>query len=178
MVAKEGHNWILLPLPNPSKRTQPILLVKSMQHSLKGCSRGKGRNKLSWGLSDWSKRDLGDGSIGESVTTKKPKWYQTLPSQLHAVLEEYDDVFLQDLPFGLSPMRQEHQFKIDLEDKVPLVHRSLYKMNPLKLEEAKKQIQGMLENGFIRPLDSLYGAPVLFIPKKDGRALQVFGHAI
>ena len=37
-------------------------------------------------------------------------------------------------------MRQGHEFKIDLEDDVPPVHRPLYKMSPLELEEAKKQI--------------------------------------
>ena len=45
---------------------------------------------------------------------------------------------------------------------------SLYKMSPLELEEAKKQIESMLEHGFIRPSDSPYGAPILFVPKKDG----------
>ena len=74
----------------------------------------------------------------ESMTTKKPKWDQALPSQIHVVLEEYDDVFPQDLPLGLRPMRQGHQFKIDLEDGVPLIHRPLYKISPFELEEAKK----------------------------------------
>ena len=36
------------------------------------------------------------------------------------------------------------------------------------LEEAKKQIEHMLEHGFIRPSESPWGAPVLFAPKKDG----------
>ena len=41
-------------------------------------------------------------------------------------------------------------------------------MSPLELAEAKKQIQCMLEHGFIRPSDSPDGAPVLFTLKKDG----------
>ena len=60
-----------------------------------------------------------------------------------------------------------HEFKIDLEDDTPLVHKSLYKLSQLEREEAHKQIQHMLEHGFIRPSDSQYGAPVLFAPKKD-----------
>ena len=88
-------------------------------------------------------------ALEESTTTQKPKWDQALPSHIHAVLEEFDDVFPQDLPLGLPPMRQGHEFRIDLEDDVPPVHRPLYKMSPLELEEAKKQIESMLEHGFI-----------------------------
>ena len=47
-------------------------------------------------------------------------------------------------------------------------------MNLLELEEAKKQPESMLEHGVIRPLDSSYGAPVLFAPKKNG----AFGFAL
>ena len=63
---------------------------------------------------------------------------------------------------------QDHEFTIDLEDEVPPIHRPLYKMIPLELEEAKKEIESMLERGFNRPSDSPYGALVLFVPKKDG----------
>ena len=52
-----------------------------------------------------------------------------------------------------------HEFKIDLEHEVPPVQRPLYKMSPLELEEAKKQIESMLKHGFIRQP---------FIPKKNG----------
>ena len=54
-----------------------------------------------------------------------------------------------------------HEFKIDLEDETPPIHRPLYKLSPLELTEAKNQIQEMLEHEFIR-------APVLFVPKKGG----------
>ena len=46
-------------------------------------------------------------------------------------------------------MCQGHEFRIDLENDVPPVHRLLYKMSPLELEEAKKQIESMLEHSFI-----------------------------
>ena len=55
-----------------------------------------------------------------------------------------------------------------MEDDVPPVHRPLYKLSPLELTEAKKQIEMLLEHQFIRPSESRYGAPVLFVPKKDG----------
>ncbi|GJW51342.1 putative nucleotidyltransferase, ribonuclease H, partial [Tanacetum coccineum] len=43
-------------------------------------------------------------------------------------------------------------------------------MAPVELKELKEQLQEMLENGFIRPSVSSWGAPVLFVKKKDGRA--------
>ena len=59
-----------------------------------------------------------------------------------------------------------HEFRIDLEDDTPPVHRPLYRLSPLELEEAHKHIQYMLKHGFICP--SPYGAPLLFAVKKDG----------
>ena len=84
------------------------------------------------------------------------------------VLEEFDDVFPQDLPLGLPPVREGHEFKIDLENEVPPIHRPLYKMSRLELEEAKKQIESMLEHGFIRPSDSPSGAPSCSYPRRMG----------
>ena len=65
-------------------------------------------------------------------------------------------------------MRKGHEFEIKLEDDITPIHRPLYKMSPQELQEAKDQIQSMLEHGFIRPSDSPYGSPILFVPKKDG----------
>ena len=45
----------------------------------------------------------------ESTTTQRPKWDQAFPSLICAVLEEYDDVFPQDLSLVLPPVR--HEFK-------------------------------------------------------------------
>ena len=41
-------------------------------------------------------------------------------------------------------------------------------MSPAELRELKKQVQELLEQGFIRPSVSPWGAPVLFVKKKDG----------
>ena len=48
------------------------------------------------------------------------------------------------------------------------MHRPIYKLSPLEQDEAKRQIEYTLEHGFIRPSESLWVAPVLFAPKKDG----------
>ena len=94
-------------------------------------------------------------------------WREDLPTEIKAVLNDYENVFLKDLSLGLPPICKGHEFKIQLEDDAPPVHQPLYKLSPLELAKAKKQIEYMLEHGFIRPSDSPYGAPVLFPPKKD-----------
>ena len=68
---------------------------------------------------------------------------------------------------GTATKEAGHEFKIDLELDTKPVHRPIYKLSPLELEEAKKQIEYMLKYGFIRPSESPWGAPVLFAPKKD-----------
>ena len=98
-------------------------------------------------------------------------WREDLLVEIRAVLNDYKDVFPKDLPPGLPPIHKGHEFKIELKDDTPPVHRPLYKLSPLELAEAKKQIEYMLEHGFIRPSDSPYGAPVLFPLKKDGGLL-------
>ena len=95
-------------------------------------------------------------------------FHSDMPTCIREVLNEFKDVFPTDLPPGLPLVRKGHEFRIDLEDTTTPVHKPIYKLSPLELEEAQKQIDYMLEHGYIRPSDSPYGSPVLFIPKKDG----------
>ena len=95
-------------------------------------------------------------------------WREDLPKEIEVVLKEFEDIFPKDLPPGFPLIRKGHEFKIDLEDDTPPVHRPIYKLSPLELEEARKQIEYMLEHGFIRPSESPYGGPILFAPKEDG----------
>ena len=85
-----------------------------------------------------------EGSEEVPKEESKEKWRQDLPDIVKAVLEEYDDVFPKDLPPGLPPVREGFEFRIDLDDDTPLVHKPIYKISPLELEEAKKQIEYML----------------------------------
>ena len=82
------------------------------------------------------------------------------------VVCEFADVFPDEVP-GLPPDR-EIAFGIDLvPDTIP-ISRAPYRMAPLELRELKSQLQGLLDQGFIRPSISPWGAPVLFVRKKDG----------
>jgi hypothetical protein len=76
------------------------------------------------------------------------------------------DVFPEELP-GMSPER-EVEFYIDLiPGTVPIAKRP-YRMAPTKLAELKLQIIELQQKGYIRPNSSPWGAPVLFVTKKDG----------
>ena len=70
-----------------------------------------------------------------------------------------------DLP-GLPPER-EIDFPIDLVLGTAPISLPPYRMAPAELKELKTQLQELVDRGFIRPSISPWGAPVLFVKKKD-----------
>ena len=82
------------------------------------------------------------------------------------VVKEFPDVFPVELP-GLPPVR-EIEFTIDLMPGTTPISKAPYRMAPLELRELKIQLQELLDKGLIRPSVSPWGAPVLFVKKKDG----------
>ncbi|KAL4014562.1 hypothetical protein IC575_026769 [Cucumis melo] len=85
---------------------------------------------------------------------------------IEPVVRDYPDVFPEELP-GLPPHR-EVEFAIELEPGTIPISRAPYRMAPAELKELKVQLQELLDKGFIRPSVSPWGAPVLFVKKKDG----------
>ncbi|KAG0741236.1 hypothetical protein G6F22_005145 [Rhizopus arrhizus] len=82
------------------------------------------------------------------------------------LLKEFKDVFCEGSLPGLPPMRTvEHV--IDTGEAKP-VNRPPFKMSPRELDELQRQLKELLSAGFIRPSYSPWGAPVLFVRKKDG----------
>ncbi|GJS40502.1 putative reverse transcriptase domain-containing protein, partial [Tanacetum coccineum] len=75
-------------------------------------------------------------------------------------------VFLEDLS-GLPPTRQV-EFQIDLIPGAALVARAPYRLAPSEMKELSDQLKELSDKGFIRPSSSPWGAPVLFVKKKDG----------
>ncbi|GJY54308.1 putative reverse transcriptase domain-containing protein [Tanacetum coccineum] len=82
------------------------------------------------------------------------------------IVREFPKVFPEDLP-GLPPARQV-EFQIDLVPGAAPVARAPYRLAPAEMQELSTQLQELSDRGFIRPSSSPWGAPVLFVKKKDG----------
>nr|GFA74549.1 putative reverse transcriptase domain-containing protein [Tanacetum cinerariifolium] len=112
---------------------------------------------------DWLMKQDGVIVCGKKVIEKEPKekHLEDVP-----VIQDFPEVFLDDLP-GLLPPRQV-EFRIELvPDDAPVAHAP-YRLAPSEMKELADQLQELSEKGFIRPSSSLWGAPVLFVKKKDG----------
>ena len=88
------------------------------------------------------------------------------PPELQEVLKEFEDV-LQPPPAGLPPDRSTGH-TIPVETPHTPAFRPLYRLSPAEREEANRQVQELLDKGWIHPSKSPWGAPILFTPKKDG----------
>ncbi|GJV53825.1 putative reverse transcriptase domain-containing protein [Tanacetum coccineum] len=86
---------------------------------------------------------------------------------LHARAEaDFSKDFLEDFP-GLPPTRQV-KIQINLVPGAAPVARAPYRLAPSGMKELSNQLQELSDKGFIRPSSSPWGAPVLFVKKKDG----------
>ncbi|KAA3487528.1 DNA/RNA polymerases superfamily protein [Gossypium australe] len=79
---------------------------------------------------------------------------------------EFSDVFPEEL-LGLPPIR-EVEFGTELVLGLTPISIALYRMASTELKELKSQLQELTDRGFARPSFSPWGAPVLFVKKKDG----------
>ncbi|KAK1561379.1 hypothetical protein QYE76_048204, partial [Lolium multiflorum] len=91
----------------------------------------------------------------------------SLPPAVANLLQEFIDVFPQDVPPGLPPIRGiEHQ--IDLIPGASLPNRAPYRTNPEETKEIQRQIQVLQDKGYIRESLSPCAVPIILVPKKDG----------
>ncbi|GKA08060.1 putative reverse transcriptase domain-containing protein [Tanacetum coccineum] len=82
------------------------------------------------------------------------------------IVQDFPKVFPEDLP-GLPPARPV-EFQIDLIPGAAPVARAPYRLAPSEMKELSEQLQELSDKGFIRHSSSPWGAPVLFVKKKDG----------
>ncbi|GKD43722.1 putative reverse transcriptase domain-containing protein [Tanacetum coccineum] len=104
---------------------------------------------------------LAQVTVKENKDESKEKRLEDVPT-----VRDFPEVFPEDLP-RLPPIRQV-EFQIDLVLGVAPVARAPYRLAPSEMEELSTQLQELSDKGFIRPSSSPWGAPVLFVKKKDG----------
>jgi hypothetical protein len=111
--------------------------------------------------------------IAEPVVTAKGVANRAKVNQLDAsqgskvpVFNEFPDVFPEEL-LGMPPDR-DIEFMIELKPSTIPIYKTPYRMATPELAELKEHIKKLLEKGFIHSSSSPWGAPVIFVPKKDG----------
>jgi hypothetical protein len=82
------------------------------------------------------------------------------------VVNEFLDVFPDDLP--RMPPDRDIEFVIELKPGTAPIYKTPFRMTTPELAELKEHIRELVEKGFIRRSLSPWGAPVIFVPKKDG----------
>ncbi|GJT52684.1 putative reverse transcriptase domain-containing protein [Tanacetum coccineum] len=107
----------------------------------------------------------GERNVGKTKTLMSTKANEPTLSDI-PIVRDFEDVFPDDLS-GLPPQRQV-EFRIDLIPGATPVAKSPYRLAPSEMQELSEQLQELQDKGFIRPSHSPWGAPVLFVKKKDG----------
>nr|CAE04776.3 OSJNBb0115I21.3 [Oryza sativa Japonica Group] len=124
------------------------------------------------GVIDCANRKVTLNSYDGRVVTVHALSSESLRSRLNQItleeipiVREYPDVFPDDLP-GMPPKR-DIEFRIDLVPGTTPIHKRPYRMAANELAEVKRQVDDLLQKGYIRPSSSPWGAPVIFVEKKD-----------
>src|ERR1700680_1182957 len=88
-------------------------------------------------------------------------------SDASTIINEFKEVFPEELPSGLPPSRDvDHRIELEPGQQPP--RRPSYRMSQPELDELKRQLTELMDKGHIQESKSPYGAPVLFVKKKDG----------
>jgi hypothetical protein len=111
--------------------------------------------------------------VAENLVTDKAASNRVVLNKLDAAstmdvrtVSKFLDVFPEELP-GMPPDR-EIEFVIELVPVTAPIFKRPYIMAANQLAELKEQLQELLDKGYIHPSASPWGAPVIFVPKKDG----------
>ena len=93
------------------------------------------------------------------VDSERPRSVEEVP-----VVRDFLDVFPEELP-GVPPVRQV-EFSIDLVPGAVPISKVPYRLAPPEMQELSSQLQKLLGKGFIRPISTPWGSPILFFKKK------------
>nr|GEW44105.1 putative reverse transcriptase domain-containing protein [Tanacetum cinerariifolium] len=117
--------------------------------------------RIPWGNKTLIIHDDGSNQGNEVEDKSEKKRLEDVP-----MVQNFPKVFPEELP-GLPPT-QPVEFQIDLVHGAAPVARAPYRLAPSEMKELAEQLKELSDKGFIRPSSSPWGAPVLFVKKKDG----------
>jgi transposase InsO family protein len=116
-------------------------------------------------INDGATYDIDTSRLSQSINSVTSAHSVESPSSI--LISEYRDVFTDALPIGLPPSREiDHRIELIPGSTPP--SRPTYRQSASELAELKSQLAELISLGFIQPSKSPYGAPVLFVKKKDG----------
>ena len=106
---------------------------------------------------------IADDELGDDQAVAE----DPIPARVDSLLKEYGDVF--EEISGMPPARDHTIYHtIPLESGTQPIFRPMYRLSQAEIAEVKRQLDELLQKGLIEPSTSPYGAPVLFVQKKDG----------
>ena len=156
------------------KRKTPVFLAVVWGQETRGVNAAVKSESI--GLTEGKKRDLmKQTGPKKRFLTVEEREEQILKDirpdvrgKLKELVDEFKDVFPNTLPKGRPPKRDiVHEIRTEEGAKPP--SRPPYRLGPAEQDEMEEQVKDLLAQGFIQPSASPYGAPILFVPKKDGR---------
>jgi hypothetical protein len=106
-------------------------------------------------------------SSGGSSSVAGPATGLVAERKLQSLLDRYPDLFPDSLPSGLPPKRRVGHVIKTVEGAIPPFRKNP-RMSPKEMQAAEDHVKELLEKKLIEPTHSPYGAPILFVVKKDG----------
>ena len=122
-----------------------------------------GCEKVNFNKADPTCSKLQNSGILKDLDKKLSHLDQTQREELKMLILEYEHLFL-DIPTRTDQIYHD----VDIEDSKPMKQHP-YRMNPMKLQYLREEIQYLLDNDFIEPSQSDWSSPCIFVPKPDGK---------
>ncbi|GBG72387.1 hypothetical protein CBR_g11965 [Chara braunii] len=153
------HEW-RLPSPSGGVKTARLFHVSGVDSSLSHCC----LSVLAFARLVKKEQLEEQDFVAYVRPVTEPKEEKPIDPAIAKLLEEFTD--LAKPPIGVVSRLIQHRIEMEPGSRTP--KGAVYRMSPRELEELRKQLDELLEKGWIRPSSSPFGAPVMSIPKKEG----------